>query len=139
MVGLFTLFGAVLWYLLDNFKRWLNGLREAKHFNVNDVVYDLVLWVTAVVVGMLLAIQFKLDAFILASQLMDNVVQLPDIEPSFIGYIFGGLLLASGSGFLNGLLKALGKRDTVVTAPVIISEGEAELGDSSDIQDFPNG
>lgn len=120
MLGLFTLFSAVLWYLMDNFKRWLTGLKEAKHFDAKDIVYDLVLWVTALVVGMLLALQFKLDAFVLASQIMDGVVEVPTIEPTVIGNVFGGLLLASGSGFMNGLLKALGK-------PPVVFEENAEV------------
>jgi hypothetical protein len=35
---------------------------------------------------------------------------MPEIMPTLTGNIFGGLLLASGSGVINGLLKALGKR-----------------------------
>lgn len=121
MIGLFTLVGAVLWYLIDIFKRGVNSLREAKKFNVADIVYDLVVWVAAVALGMVLAFQFKLDAFVLVSQLMDNVIPVPEVEPTLLGYIFGGLTLASGSGFMNGLLKAIGKKgpDTI---PVFIED-----------------
>ena len=111
MIGLFTLFSAILWYLIDIVKEVLGKFREANDRKLPDLLYDLVIWVLAIGGGMLLAIQFKLDAFVLVSQLMDNVIEIPVIEPTFIGNIFGGLLLASGSGVINKLLKAIGGRD----------------------------
>lgn len=122
MLGLFTLFSAVLWYLIDILKRALNHFKEAKHFNIHDVVYDVIVWVAAIGGGMLLALQFKLDAFVLVSQLMDKVFEVPNIDPSVTGYIFGGLVLSSGSGFMNGLLKAIGKRPEPIVPEAVLEE-----------------
>lgn len=110
MIGMFTMFSAILWYLIDIFKELLNKLKGTGKITLPDLAYDAVVWVIALGGGMLLAMQFNLDAFVLASQLIDGVVEMPDIAPTLTGNIFGGLLLASGSGVINGLLKALGKR-----------------------------
>lgn len=116
MIGLFTMFSAILWYLIDIIKEALTKYHEtnAEH-KFPDLVYDLIIWVIAIGGGLLLAIQFNLDAFVLVSQLMDNVLPIPEVAPTITGSIFGGLLLASGSGMINGLLKALGKRTDTPT------------------------
>lgn len=113
MVGLFTLFSAILWYLIDIIKEVLKKYHDANpEHKFPDLVYDVIVWVLAIGGGMLLAIQFKLDAFVLVAQLMDNVFPIPEIVPTITGSIFGGLLLASGSGVINKLLKAIGQRDS---------------------------
>ena len=110
MIGMFTMFSAILWYLIDIFKELLSKLKGTGKITLPDLVYDAFVWVIALGGGMLLAMQFNLDAFVLASQLIDGVVEMPEIVPTLTGNIFGGLLLASGSGVINGLMKALGKR-----------------------------
>lgn len=108
MIGLFTMLSAVLWYLIGVLKNLLTQFSGEKK-RIPELVYDITIWVVAIGGGMLLAIQFQLDAFVMASQLMEGVIAVPEVLPSLIGSIFGGLLLASGSGVINGLLKAIGK------------------------------
>lgn len=110
MIGMFTMFSAILWYLIDIFKALLKQLKDTSKLSLPDLAYDAIVWVIALGGGMLLAIQFNLDAFVMASQLMSDVIEIPEIVPSITGNIFGGLLLASGSGMINGLLKALGRK-----------------------------
>ena len=110
MIGMFTMFSAILWYLIDIFKGVLTRLKGDGKITLPDLIYDAIIWVIAIGGGMLLALQFNLDAFVLASQLVDDVIEIPEIVPTLTGNIFGGLLLASGSGVINGLLKALGRK-----------------------------
>ena len=110
MIGMFTMFSAILWYLIDIFKDVLTRLKGAGKLTLPDLAYDAIIWVIAIGGGMLLALQFNLDAFVMASQLVGDVIEMPEIVPTLTGNIFGGLLLASGSGVINGLLKALGRK-----------------------------
>ena len=110
MIGMFTMFSAILWYLIDIFKDVLTRLRSDGKITLPDLVYDVIIWVIAIGGGMLLALQFNLDAFVMASKLVSDVIEIPEIAPTLTGNIFGGLLLASGSGVINDLLKALGRK-----------------------------
>lgn len=101
MLGLFLLFSITLWYLIDIIKQ---GLLK---FSLPDLVYNGIVWGLAIAGGMLLAFQFKLDAFVLASEIMNSVLPVTPIEPTLTGNIFGGLIIASGSGGVNAFLKAL--------------------------------
>lgn len=65
--------------------------------------------VVCLAVGMVLAFTFKVDAFILVGSLLAAVVPgTPAIEASTVGYIFGGLLFASGSAVVHEISKRLG-------------------------------
>ena len=101
MLGLFLLFSMTIWFLVDILKQ------NIKLLNLPDSVYNIVIWVVALGVGMLISFQFKLDAFVLASEIMTGFVPIAPIELSITGQVFGGLLLASGSGGVNAFLKAL--------------------------------
>lgn len=101
MLGLFMLFSVTIWYLIDILKQ---NLSKA---GMPDAIYNLVIWAIALGAGFLVAFQFKLDAFVMASEIMNGVLEVPKIEPSITGYVFGGLVLASGSGGVNAFLKAI--------------------------------
>ena len=75
--------------------------------NLPDAAYNIVIWIIALGVGILISFQFKLDAFVLASEIMTGFVFFTPIELTITGQVFGGLLLASGSGGVNAFLKAL--------------------------------
>ena len=101
MLGLFLLFSMTIWFVVDILKQ------NIKLINLPDTVYNVIVWIVALAVGMLISFQFKLDAFVLASEIMTGFIPFTPIEPTITGYIFGGLLLASGSGGVNAFLKAL--------------------------------
>ena len=101
MLGLFLLFSMTIWFLVDILKQ------NIKLLNLPDSVYNIVIWVVALGVGMLISFQFNLDAFALASEIMTGFVPFTPIELTITGQVFGGLLLASGSGGVNAFLKAL--------------------------------
>ena len=101
MLGLFLLFSMTIWFLVDILKQ------NIKLIGFPDPVYNIVVWVVALGVGMLISFQFKLDAFVLASEVMKGFIPIEVIDISVTGQVFGGLLLASGSGGVNAFLKAL--------------------------------
>lgn len=101
MLGLFLLFSMTIWFLLDFIKPKIALIK------MPDVMYDIVLWVVALAIGVFVAFQFKLDAFVLASDIMISFVPFEPLQPTITGQVFGGLLLASGSGGVNEFLKAL--------------------------------
>lgn len=101
MLGLFLLFSMTVWFIIDIIKQNL------KLANLPDAAYNIVIWIIALGVGMLISFQFKLDAFVLASEIMAGIIPVESLEPTMTGYVFGGLLLASGSGGVNAFLKSL--------------------------------
>lgn len=98
MLALFTVFSIVLWYIINWLKKFITKAE------LPDLWYDLIVLAIALVGGLLLAVQFRLDAFVLASEILSLT---PPIEHSLTGVVFGGLVLASGSGGFFELLKAL--------------------------------
>lgn len=108
MIGMFTMLSAVLWYLIDFIKKILTKI-SGENKIIKDLVYDIILWVIAIVGGLLLAFTFKLDAFVMVSQMMRGITKIPIVDSTVVGSVFGGLLLASGSGTINALFKAIGK------------------------------
>lgn len=101
MLGLFLLFSMTIWFLVDILKQ------NIKLLNLPDTIYNVVVWAVALIVGMLISFQFRLDAFVLAHEVMKGFIPIEIIELSITGQVFGGLLLASGSGGVNAFLKAL--------------------------------
>lgn len=110
MLSLFLLFSIVLWYAIDWLKKGISALK------LPDPWYEASILAIALVVGTLLAFQFNLDAFVLASELMSIT---PPIEQSVVGIIFGGIVLASGSGGVFELLKAIKGRPTPEDEPPV--------------------
>lgn len=108
MVGIFILFSLVLWYLIE----WLKKVVEG--FKLPDWAYRAGLLVTALAGGILLALQFKLDVFVMMSEVMGQ----GNIQSTLTGQIFGGLVLASGSGGVYELLKAVKGGELVELEPV---------------------
>lgn len=104
MVGAFLLFSVVLWYVIDWIKRFVGD------FKLPELPYKVGLLVVAIAGGILLSLQFRLDAFVMLAQALNQ----PDIPPSLTGEIFGGLILASGSGGVYELLKAVKGRWEIV-------------------------
>ena len=102
MLGLFLMFSMIIWFLLDFLKPKLALIK------LPDAIYDVILWACALAVGTFIAFQFKLDAFVLASDIIVGFIPFGPIEPSITGQVFGGLILASGSGGVNAFLKSLG-------------------------------
>lgn len=105
---MFTILSIVLWYALDFIKKILTRV-SGEEKRINDLTYDLIVWGIAISLGMALSFQFRTDAFVIVSQLMRGISKIPIIKPSIMGQIFGGLLLASGSGVVNNLMKAINK------------------------------
>lgn len=101
MLGLFLLFSMMIWFVLDLLKSKIRLIK------MSDEIYDVVIWAIALAIGTFISFQFKLDAFVMASEIMKEFVPLEIIELSITGQIFSGLLLASGSGGVNAFLKAL--------------------------------
>lgn len=101
MTTQFFLFSIVLWYLIGRVKKFIPRLK------LSDLLYDVIIIVLALGGGMLLALQFKLDVFVLLAEVMKPGTT---IEPTFTGQVFGGLVLASGSSGVFELLKAINGR-----------------------------
>ena len=103
MLGLFLLF-MTIWFLVDILKQ------NIKLLNLPDSVYNIVVWVVALGRGdaHIVSIQ-PLTPFVLASEIMTGFVPFTPIELTITGQVFGGLLLASGSGGVNAFLKALAR------------------------------
>lgn len=95
-VLVYTIVSLVMWYIVD----WLKKI--LLDHTIPDKIYKLVLLVVCLVIGMLLSFTFKLDAFVLVASIFTSVVPTtPKIEPSTMGYVFGGLMLASGSAVIH--------------------------------------
>ncbi len=95
MVGLFLMLSIVLWYVIDWFKRTLEPLPDGPR--------KLVILAASLIGGIALAIQFRLDVFAVAAQVMG----LPEVSATLIGQVFAGLVLASRAGGAHELIKAL--------------------------------
>lgn len=95
MVGLFIMLSVVLWYVIDWFKKVLDPLP--------DTPRQLLILAAALTGGVLLALQFKLDVFAVAAQVMG----LEEVRTTVVGQVFAGLVLASGAGGAHELIKAL--------------------------------
>ena len=107
MFGAFVLFSVVLWYLIDWIKTFVG------YTKLPETPRQIVLFLVAVAGGVLLALQFKLDVFVMLSQVMNQ----PDVPSTLTGEIFGGLVLASGSGGVYELLKAVKGREEPPEVP----------------------
>lgn len=123
MVGAFLLFSVVLWYVIDWIKRFIG------EFKVPELPYKIGLLVVAISGGILLALQFKLDAFVMLAQALNQ----PDIPSTITGQIFGGLILASGSGGVYELLKAVKGRWEIVDLGEVKISGP-EMNDNMDVK-----
>lgn len=119
MVGLFIMLSVVLWYVIDWFKKTLDPLP--------DTPRKLLILAAALVGGVALAIQFRLDVFAVAAQVMG----LPEVSVTIIGQIFAGLVLASGAGGAHELIKALqgfsGGSNNVLVPGLEALEGVADI------------
>lgn len=101
-VVLYSVVSLVMWYVIDWLKELLLELK------LKEQIYKFVLLVICLGVGLLLAFTFRVDAFVLVSALMRAVVpDTPVIEPSTVGYIFGGLFFASGSAVVHEISERL--------------------------------
>lgn len=116
MVGIFILFSLVLWYLIE----WLKKVSEG--FGLPDWAYRAGVFITALAGGVLLALQFRLDVFIMLAEVMGHT----GIEESLTGQIFGGLVLASGSGGVYELLKAVKGGQELAPGAVIELKGTSQ-------------
>ncbi len=94
MVGVFIVVSLVLWYAIEWVKKVIDGEMTPRRIAI---------LVLALACGVLLAFQFRLDAFVMASQF----VGVDALEPSLLGKVFAGIVLASGSAGIFELLKAL--------------------------------
>lgn len=94
MVGVFIMISLVLWYVIEWVKKVIDGEMTPRRIAI---------LVLALIGGVLLAFQFKLDVFVMAAQFMG----VEGIELSLIGQIFAGMVLASGSAGVFELLSAL--------------------------------
>ncbi len=104
-VLLYTVVSLVMWYVIDWVKRILLD------YQIPERVYNVILLVLCLAVGLLLAFTFKVDAFVLVSALMSAVVPgVPVIESSLIGYVFGGLFFASGSAVIHEISNRLNEK-----------------------------
>lgn len=105
-VALYTIVSVVMWYVID----WIKSIFVSQE--VPEKLYQLIMLVLCLGVGIGLALAFKLDAFVLVAALMRQIIaDIPVIEPSLVGYIFGGLMLASGSGAIHKISKLFQKEE----------------------------
>lgn len=124
MVGLFIMLAIVLWYVIDWFKRAIDTLPDKPR--------KLLILAAALAGGVALSLQFKLDAFVVAAQVMG----LSDVEVTLIGQVFAGLILASEAGGAHKLITALqGWKDLDDVIPVIHVSGPA----NGSVQEAPKG